>query len=79
MAITRPYFIVSTCSWYHVAPHVMVIQLIYRYHMVKSLSDKHNDDTKTKGHKTIQRIEVGEFLVCMLKVYTQLDSLLFAN
>ena len=27
----------------------------------------------------IQRIVVGEFLVCMLKVYIQADSLLFAN
>ena len=51
MAITWPYFIVSTCSWYHVAPHMMEFQLIYRYDVIKLLLDEHNDDTKTKGQQ----------------------------
>ena len=57
----------------------MAIQLIYRYHMISSLSDEHNDDTNVEGCKMIQYVVVGEFLVCMLKVYIQADSLLFAN
>ena len=59
--------------------HVMAIQLIYRYHVIKSLLDEHNDDTNMVGRKMIQRVVVGEFLVCMLKVYIQADSLFFAN
>ena len=47
----------------------MAIQLLYRYHVITSLSNEHNDDTNVEGHKMIQRIVVGEFLVCMLKVY----------
>ena len=43
------------------------------------MSDEHNDDTDVEGRKTLLRIIVSEFLVCMLKVYTQVDSLLFAN
>ena len=78
-AITRLYFVASTFAWCRVAPHVMAIQLIYRYHVITSLSDKHNDDMNMEGRKMIQRVVVGEFLVCMLKVYTQADSLLFAN
>ena len=57
----------------------MEIQLIYRYHVITSLSNKHNDDTNAEGHKMIQHVVVGEFLVCMLKVYIQADSLIFAN
>ena len=52
----------------------MAIQLIYRYHVITSLSDEHNDDTNV-GRKMIQSLIVGEFLVCMLKVYIQADSL----
>ena len=78
-AMTRPYFVISTVAWCHVTPHMMAIQLIYRYHMITSLSDEHNDDTNVEGCKMIQRVVVGEFLVCMLKVYIQADSLLFAN
>ena len=78
-AITRPYFVVSTFAWCHVTPHMMAIQLIYRYHMISSLSDEHNDDTNVEGCKMIQYVVVGEFLVCILKVYIQADSLLFAN
>ena len=58
---------------------MMAIQLLYRYHMITSMSNEHNDDTNVEGHKMIQRIIVIEFLVCMLKVYAQVDSLLFAN
>ena len=57
----------------------MAIQLIYRYHVITSLSDEHSGDTNVEGLKMIQRIVVGEFLVCMLKVYILSDSLLFAN
>ena len=57
----------------------MAIQLIYRYHVITSLLDEHNDDTNVEGRKMIQRVVVGEFLVCMLKVCMQADSLLFAN
>ena len=57
----------------------MAIQLIYRYHVISSLSDECNDNTNVEGRKMIQRIVVGEFLVCMLKVYIQADSLLFAK
>ena len=42
----------------------MAIQLDKRrYHMIKSMSDEHNDDTKVKGHKMIQHVIVVEFLV----------------
>ena len=58
---------------------MVAIQLIYRYHVITSMSDEHNDNTNAKGRKTIQRTIVGEFLICMLKVYSQVDSLLFAN
>ena len=58
---------------------MIAIQLIYRYHVITSLSDEHNDDMYVEGLKMIQRIVVGEFLVCMLKVYILADSLLFAN
>ena len=47
--------------------------------MITSPSDKHSGDTNVEGLKMIQHIIVGEFLVCMLKVYTQVDSLLLAN
>ena len=57
----------------------MAIQLIYRYHVITSLSDEHNNDTNMEGRKMIQRVVVDEFLVCMLKGYIQADSLLFAN
>ena len=57
----------------------MAIQLIYRDHVIKSLSDEHSGDTNLEGLKMIQRIVVGEFFVCMLKVYILADSLLFAN
>ena len=57
----------------------MAIQLIYRYHVIMSLSVGHNDDTNVEGRKMIQRIVVSEFLVCMLKVYILAGSLLFAN
>ena len=57
----------------------MAIQLIHRYHVISSLSDERNDDTNVEGRKMIQRIVVGEFLVCMLKVYIQVDSLPFAK
>ena len=58
---------------------MIAVQLIYRYHVITSLSDEHNDDMNVEGLKMIQRIVVGEFLVCMLKVYILADSLLFAN
>ena len=77
--ITWPYIVLSTFAWCHITPHVMAIQLIYRYHVITSLSDEHNDNSNVEGRKTIQRIVVGEFLVCMLKVYIQADSSLFAN
>ena len=51
----------------------------YRYHVITSLSDMHNDDLNVERRKMIERVVVGEFLVCMLKVYIQADSLLFAN
>ena len=57
----------------------MAIQLIYRYHVITSLSDENSGDTNVEGLKMIQHIIVGEFLVCMLKVYILADSLLFAN
>ena len=57
---------------------MMTVQLIYRYHMITSLSDEHSGDMNVEGLKMIQRIVVGEFLVCMLKVYILADSLLFA-
>ena len=57
----------------------MAIQLIYRYHVISSLSDNHNDDTNVEGRKMIQHVVVGEFFFCMLKVYIQADSLLFAK
>ena len=57
----------------------MAIQLIYRYHMITSLLDEHSGDTNVEGLKMIQCIVVGEFLVCMLKVYILTDSLLFAK
>ena len=57
----------------------MAIQLIYRYHVITSLSDEHSGNTNVEGLKMIQRIIVGEFLVCLLKVYILADSLLFAN
>ena len=57
----------------------MAIQFIYRYHLIMSLSDEHNDNSNVEGHKMIQRVVVGEFLVCMLKVYIQADSLLSTN
>ena len=66
-------------AWCHVTPHVMAIQLIYRYHVIKSLSGERSDDTNVERLKMIQHIVVGEFLVCMLKVYILADSLLFAN
>ena len=44
--------------------------------MITSLSDEHNDDTNVEGRKMIQHVVVGEFLVCMLKVYILADSLL---
>ena len=49
----------------------MAIQLIYRYHVITSMLDEHNDNMNAEGRKRIQRVIVGEFLVCMLKVYTQ--------
>ena len=58
---------------------MMAIQLTYRYHVITSLPDKYNDDMKVEGCKIIQRIVVGKFFVCMLNVYIQADSLLFAN
>ena len=57
----------------------MAIQLVCRYHVMTSMSDEHNDNTNAKGRKMIQRVIVNEFLVCMLKIYIQADSLLFAN
>ena len=78
-AITQLYIVLSTFAWCHITPHVMAIQLIYRYHVITSPSDKHNDDTNVEGRTMIQRVVVGEFLVCMLKVYIQADSFLFAN
>ena len=75
----RPYLFVSTFASCHVIPHVLEIQLIYRYHVITSLSDKHNDDTNVEECKMIQCVVVGEFLVCLLKVYIHADSLLFAN
>ena len=57
----------------------MAIQLIYRYHVIMSRLDKHSGDTNVEGLKMTQRIVVGEFLICMLKVYILADSLLFAN
>ena len=77
--ITRPYFVVSPFAWCHITPHVIAIQLIYRYHVMTSLSDEHNDDTNVEGRKMIQRVIVGEFLVCMLNIYIQADSLLFTK
>ena len=50
-------------------PHLMVIQLIYRYHVIKALSEEHNDNTNVEGCKMIQRVIVGEFRVGTLKVY----------
>ena len=58
---------------------MMAIQLIYRYHVVTSLSDEHSGDANVEGLKMIQHIVVGEFLVCMLKVYILADSLFFSN
>ena len=58
---------------------MMAMQLIYRYHTIMSLSDEHSGDTNMEELKMIQRIVVGEFLVCMLKVYILTDSLRFAN
>ena len=78
-AITQPYIVLSTFAWCHFTPRMMVIELIYRYHLITLLSDEHNDDTNVEGRKMIQRVVVVEFLVCMLKVYVQADSLLFAN
>ena len=78
-AITRPYFVISTFAWCYVTPHVMAIQMIYRYHVITSLLDEHNDNTKVEEHKMTQHVVVGEFLVCMLNIYIQADSLLFAN
>ena len=46
----------------------MAIQLIYRDRMIMSLPDEHSGDTNMEDLKMIQRIVVGEFLVCMLKV-----------
>ena len=43
----------------------MAIQLINRYHVIKSLLDEHNDDMKKKGHQMIQRVVAGEFLVVL--------------
>ena len=77
--ITQLYFVVSPFAWCHITSHVMTIQLIYRYHVISSLSDEHNDDTNMEGRRMIQRVVVGGFLVCMLKVYIQADSLLFAK
>ena len=57
----------------------MAIQLIYRYHVITSLSDENSGDTNVEGLKMIRRIVVGEFLVCLLKVYILADSLLFAT
>ena len=56
----------------------MAIQLIYRYHVITSLSDEHSSDTNVEGLKIIQCIIVGEFLVCMLK-YWQLAYSLSIN
>ena len=51
----------------------MAIQLIYRYHVITSLSDEHNGDTNVEELKMIQHIVVSEFLVCMLKfIYWQI-------
>ena len=66
-------------AWCHVTPHMMAIQLIYKYHVRTSLSDEHSSDRNVEGLKMIQHITVGEFLACMLKVYILADSLLFAN
>ena len=52
---------------------MMAIQLINRYHVITSLLDEHSGDTNVEGLKIIQHIVVGEFLVCMLKVYVLVD------
>ena len=65
MPITQPYFVISTFAWCHVTPHVMAIQLIYRYHVITSLSDEYSSDTNVEKLKMIQHIVVGDFLVCL--------------
>ena len=49
----------------------MAIHLIYWYQVITSMSDEHNDDTNAEGHKTIQRVVVGESLfVYVESLYT---------
>jgi len=57
-------------SWYHPAYHMMVILLIYSYHMIDKMATQETNNTDEKGNALVHLFIVHEFLVVVKSLYT---------